>query len=997
MDTWKSLHRILKEAILCILISLLVGSQEFVLSQTHVVQSGAASSTRERLLMDFGWRFAFGHAFDAAKDFRNGAGYFSYFAKAGYGDGAASRNFDDRSWRMLDLPHDWAVELPFDPKAGYSHGFKTVGRNFPETSVGWYRKSFLIHESDLGKRISIEFDGVHRNSIVWVNGFYLGEEHSGYHGFRYDITDYLNYGGENEVAVRVDATMEEGWYYEGAGIYRHVWLNKTSPLHVVAHGTFVSSEVEDNVADVTARATITNEERTDSDFSIDQTIIDEKGKAVAEGELRQLSLKPSGTNEFACLIRVANPRLWSVETPYLYTLVTTVSIGGSTIDRYETTFGIRTIRFDAAKGFFLNGKPVLLKGTNNHQDHAGVGTAIPDALQEFRIKRLKEMGSNAYRCSHYPPTPELLDVCDRLGMLVIDENRLMGTNAEHLDLLKRMILRDRNHPCVFIWSLGNEEWAVEGSITGARIASTMQAFAQRLDPTRRYTYPNSGGWGHGISTVIDVMGFNYIFNGDIDKQHRDFPHQPSIGTEETTSRGTRGIYEDDGANAHMEATDRKPSGRSIETGFNFYAARPFLSGLFFWTGFDYRGEPNPFGWPQISSQCGIVDLCGFPKDMFYYLKSWWTNEPVLHLFPHWNWKGPADRLKSFPPEPHGRAGKEGRPINVWAYSNCDEVELILNAKSLGRKTMPKNSHLEWSVNYEPGTLLARGYRNGTEIVTDRVVTTDEAAIVTLIPDRSTIKADGEDVSVITVQVNDSKGRFVSTASNEITFSLEGPGKIIGVGNGDPSSHEPDKYIESVSQLIIEDLKAQAVQGKENSPETGIDFNDSAWPSALNQQGGYDVRTKDTLKTAVIRGSFTLSDFTDETEISLWPKSLGEEQAIYVNGHLIAKNIERDDPVRQYKLDRAMLRKGKNVYAIAGTPLVRRYQYDDLNTDPGIIQVFTPSQPWKRRVFNGLAQVIVQSGQQVGEITLTATARGLSRGVLKIQSQRTALRAAVPTR
>jgi beta-galactosidase len=969
---------ILKEAVLCILMTLLVGSQHFVVCQTHVSQSGTASGGREPVLMDFGWRFAFGHAYDPERDFRNGTGYFSYFAKAGYGDGAASRSFDDRSWRILNLPHDWAVEPPFDSKASYSHGFKTVGRNFPETSIGWYRKTFFIPESDLGRRVSIEFDGVHRNSVVWVNGFYVGEEHSGYYGFRHDITDYLDYGGQNVVAVRVDATMEEGWYYEGAGIYRHVWLNKISPLHVASCGTFVSSEVKGNSADVTARATITNDGTSDVTFDIDQIITDAGGTAVAEGKLKQLTLKPSDTNEFSCLIHVANPKLWSIETPYLYKLVTTVKSGDSLVDRYETTFGIRTIRFDPKEGFFLNGNHVKLKGTNNHQNHAGVGTAIPDALQEFRINRLKEMGSNAYRCSHYPPTPELLDVCDRLGMLVIDENRLMGTNAEHLDLLKRMILRDRNHPSVFIWSLGNEEWAIEGNITGARVASTMQAFARRLDPTRRITYPNSGGWGHGISTVIDVMGFNYIFNGDIDKQHADFPNQPSIGTEETTSRGTRGIYEDDIPNAHMEATDRKPLGRSIETGFNFYAARPFLSGIFFWTGFDYRGEPHPFGWPQVTSQCGIVDLCGFPKDMFYYLKSWWTDDPVLHLFPHWNWKG-----------------KEGQAISVWAYGNCDEVELILNAKSLGRKAMPKNSHIEWMVNYEPGALLARGYKNGEEIVADRVETTEEPAVVNLVPDRSTIKADGEDVSVITVQVNDSKGRFVPTADNEVTFSLEGPGKIIGAGNGDPSSHEPDKYIESVSQLIIEDLKAQAVQGKENSPETGIDFNDSAWPSALNQQGGYDVRTKDTLETVVIRGTFTLSDFTDETEISLWPKSLGEEQAIYVNGHLIAKNIKRDDPVRQYKLDRAMLRKGKNVYAIAGTPLVRRYQYDDLNTDPGIIQVFTPSRPWKRKVFNGLAQVIVQSGQQVGEITLTATARGLSRGVLKIQTQRTSLRPAVP--
>lgn len=929
--------------------------------------------------MDFGWRFAFGHAFDAEKDFRTGTGYFSYLTKAGFGDGAASKSFDDRGWRLLNIPHDWAVELSFDSKAGYSHGYKTVGRNFPETSIGWYRKTFSIPASDLGRRISLEFDGVHRNSVVWVNGFYLGEEHSGYYGFQYDITDYVNYGGENVVAVRVDATMEEGWYYEGAGIYRHVWLNKTSTLHVAQYGTFVSSELKGNSAEVTARATITNDGTSNAAFDIDQIIIDADGKTIATGGVKKLALKPGETNEFSCMLRVANPKLWSPETPHLYLLNTTLRTGGSVVDHYETTFGIRTIRFDPNEGFFLNGKHVLLKGTNNHQDHGGVGTAIPDALQDFRIKRLKEMGSNGYRCSHNPPTPELLDACDRLGMLVIDENRLLGTTSEHLDLLKRVILRDRNHPSVFIWSIGNEEWGLEGNITGARVASTMQAFTQRLDPTRRVTYASSGGWGNGISTVQDVMGFNYIFNGDIDKQHKDFPDQPGIGTEETTSRSTRGVYEDDSLNAQMQPTDRKqPPGRSIEEGFKFYAERPFLSGLFFWTGFDYRGEPNPYGWPQVSSQCGIIDLCGYPKDMFYYLKSWWTDEPVLHFFPHWNLEG-----------------REGKPVSVWAYSNCDEVELFVNSKSVGRKAAPKNSHVEWMVNYEPGTLLARGYKNGKEIISNQIETTGSAAKIRLLPDRSSIKADGEDVSVITVQLTDANGRFVPNANNEIAFNLQGPGKIIGVGNGNPSSHEPDRYIERVRQLKIENLKAQPVLPKEKYPEMTIDVDDTHWSFALNDQGEYNVKANVSIRTVVIRGTFVISDLTNETEVTLFPKSLGEEQAVYVNGHLVAKNIKRDDPVQPHKLDQAILRNGKNIYAIVGTPLAKRFQYDNLNTDPGVIQILTPAEPWKRKVFNGLAQVIVQSSQQAGEAILTVTADGLSNGTVKIETQTAKLRPAVP--
>ena len=530
-----------------------IGSQVFAQSMAQAEQPAAVSAGRERLLMDFGWLFAFGHAYDAVQDFSHATAFFSYFAKAGYGDGPASANFEDRAWRTLNLPHDWAVEVPFASNGSHSHGYKAVGRNFPETSVGWYRKSFSIPNSDLGRRISVEFDGVFRDSVVWINGHYLGREPSGYSGFRYDITDCLNYGGNNVIAVRVDATMEEGWFYEGAGIYRHVWLTKTAPLHIAPYGTFVSSDVKGNTANVTARATVINEGTTKATFDVVQTIVDAGGKSIAARRVKNRSLKPGDTDEFSCVIKVKEPKLWSLESPYLYKLITTIRSVDTVVDSYETTFGIRTIRFDPNEGFFLNGKRVKLKGTNNHQDHAGVGVAIPDALQEFRIARLKEMGSNAYRCSHNPPTPELLDACDRLGMLVIDENRLMGTTPELLGQLKRLILRDRNHPSVVIWSLGNEEWAFEGNITGERIAATMQTFAKRLDPTRRTTVAISGGWGQGISRVIDVMGYNYISHGSTDEHHAKFPNQPGIGTEETTTQGTRGIYFDDRPNAQHGA------------------------------------------------------------------------------------------------------------------------------------------------------------------------------------------------------------------------------------------------------------------------------------------------------------------------------------------------------------------------------------------------------------------------------------------------------------
>jgi beta-galactosidase len=446
---------------------------------------------RERYLMDFNWRFAFGHPYDTKKDFDNGTAYFSYFAKAGYGDGAADPKYDDRAWRKLSFPHDWAVEQPFSKEASFSHGFKSIGRNFPDKSVGWYRKSFTIPQADLGRRISIEFDGVFRHSIVWVNGHYLGIEPSGYNSFRYDISDYLNYGGNNVIAVRVDATMEEGWFYEGAGIYRHVWLSKTDPLHVVNNGTYITTQTVNTSATISTKTHIINEEKVEKSFSLLQTVVDAEGKKVATVRKDHLKLLPYQKQEFQVDLNLANANLWDLENPYLYKLVTQIFAGNDETDRYETTFGIRTIRFDAKEGFFLNGKKVKLKGTNNHQDHAGVGTAMPDELQYFRIKALKAMGSNAYRCSHHPPTPELLDACDQLGMLVIDENRLMGTTGQPFSDLEKMVKRDRNHPSIICWSIGNEEWAIENNSTGARIATTMQAFTKSLDSTRPVTV---GAW-----------------------------------------------------------------------------------------------------------------------------------------------------------------------------------------------------------------------------------------------------------------------------------------------------------------------------------------------------------------------------------------------------------------------------------------------------------------------------------------------------------------------
>jgi len=739
------------------------------------------STIREHHLMDFGWKFAFGHATDYVKDFGTSTGYFTYLAKAGYAAGAAAVQFKDSIWREVDLPHDWAVELPFSGASSHSHGYKTVGWKYPETSVGWYRKKFNIQASDLGRKISIQFDGIHRNSTVWVNGFYIGNEKSGYASSEYDITDYLNYGAENTIAVRVDASTEEGWYYEGAGIYRHVWLNKTDRLHVAQNGVFVTSETKGNNAELTVRTKVDNQYDRQSTFTIEHILLNANNQLVVATKLENISLKGNLQNTWFQKINVANSTLWSLENPYLYKLKTNIITDGHVVDSYITTTGIRTVRFDPDLGFFLNGKSVKIKGTNNHQDHAGVGTAIPDALQEFRVKKLKEMGSNAIRTSHNPPTPELLDICDRLGMLVLDENRLMGTNQEHFDLLERFMVRDRNHPSVILWSIGNEEWAIESNEKGARITKTMQDFAQKIDSSRAFTVAVSGGWDHGSGTTAQVMGYNYIVQGNIDEHHKKFPWQCGIGTEESNTIGTRGVYTDDKANGRMAATNRMPENVGTESGWKFYDERPFLSGVFFWTGFDYRGEANPLSWPAVNSEFGIVDLCGFPKDIFYYLQSWWGTKPVIHIMPHWNWKE-----------------REGENVKVTIYSNTEEVELVLNNKSLGKKTMEKNGHLDWNVTYQPGTLVAKGFTRGKPSISEQIATTDVPAKVILISDRMVLNADGEDVAVITVQLEDTKNRIVPTANNEVAFILSGPGKIIGVGSGDPASHDPEQFVENSS-------------------------------------------------------------------------------------------------------------------------------------------------------------------------------------------------------
>jgi beta-galactosidase len=909
---------------------------------------------RERTSLDRGFRFALGHAIDHERDFGHGTAYFSDLAKAGYGDGPADPHFDDRGFRELDLPHDWAVELPFDAKGGHSHGYKALGRRFPENSVGWYRRELDITEADRGRRIALEFDGVFRDSRVWVNGFLVGHEPSGYSSFRYDVSDYLNYGGKNVLAVRVDASKEEGWFYEGAGIYRHVWLTKTAPVHVAYDGTFVTSTVADGVASVRARARVVDAGEDNADVEVRFHIVAPNGAVVARDSGGRITLTAGTEREFVSDLTVTGPALWSLESPSLYQLVTEVIVGGEEVDRHVTRFGIRTIHFDPDRGFFLNGKRVFLKGTNNHQDHAGVGAAIPDRLQEFRLERLKAMGSNAYRTSHNPPTPELLDACDRLGMLVIDENRLMGSSERALSELDRLIVRDRNHPSVILWSLGNEEWAIEGNERGARIASTMQARARRLDPTRPTTVASSGGWGKGVSTVAEVMGYNYIKHGSTDEHHQKFPWQPGVGTEETTTQGTRGVYFTDAKRAHSAPVENGTSGGNVEVGLRHYVARPYLAGIFYWTGFDYRGESNPYDFPAISSQFGIFDTCGFPKDSFHYLKAWWHEEPHLKLAPHWNLEG-----------------REGQAIDVRAYTNAAEVELFLDGKSLGKKAVERYGHAVWSVPYAPGTLSAKGFVGGVARIETRVETTTAPKALHAEADRTTIASDGRDLAVVTMSVVDEKGRAVPTADTPIEFAVAGGGRIIGVGNGDPSSHEPDRVVASVQRLAFADFREHQAPTGDTPREVRVDFDDSRWKPA------FSTPTSD---TRIYRGSFTRKGLPKDAQLRLLLRHFGASAVVYLNGQkLVASSMATlDEPLPVVELKSELLREGRNVLAVIATPYANeRARERALKVPPAVLRVESAAPPYRRRLFNGLAQVIVQSTGEPGPIRLIATGPGVT--------------------
>jgi len=715
---------------------------------------------------------------------------------------AKNETFNDASWRTLNLPHDWSIEGSFD-----EHSPATTGGGALTGGIGWYRKTFTLPASSKDKNIFIDFDGVYLNSEVWINGHYLGIRPYGFSSFRYDLTPYLKYGNEkNVIVVKVDNSQQpNSRWYSGSGIYRNVWLVTTDKVFVDHWGTFITTpKVSDQSAKINLQLKINNTSADQKNISVSTIIYNKDGKEVASKTSPLSAAK--NISEATQIFTVNNPGLWSIEQPYLYKAITKIIADGKTVDSYTTTFGIRYFEFDINKGFLLNGKHVKINGVCDHHDLGCLGSAINKRALERQLEILKAMGCNGIRTSHNPPAPELLELCDKMGFIVMDEAFDMWKKQKnpydyhlhwdewHKKDLEDLILRDRNHPSVFIWSIGNEI-IEQGDSAGTSIAKELVGIIKNLDTTRPVTSalnnPNPNNFIYK-SGALDLVGYNYDHRSFGNFPQR-FPGKKFIGTETVSALETRGHYDmpsdsirrwpvaDDYVTKAVMNNDftvsaydniSAPWGSTHEETWKQIKKYDFLSGQYIWTGFDYIGEPTPYEWPARSSYFGIIDLAGFPKDVYYMYQSEWTNKTVLYIFPHWNWK-------------------PGKIVDVWAYyNNADEVELFLNNKSLGiKKKNGDDLHVMWRIPFVPGTLKAVSRKNGNVVLIKEIKTAGAPAKIILTADRKNIKADGKDLSFVTVKIADAEGNTVPDADNDIRFKISGEGFIAGVDNGNETSME----------------------------------------------------------------------------------------------------------------------------------------------------------------------------------------------------------------
>ncbi len=749
------------------------------------------TSQRELLSLDKGWRFFKG---DIPFPEIKGHSITYSSAKAGKAWGAAAPEFDDTDWRLLTLPHDWAVENPIDSTANVSQGYRHRG-------IGWYRRNFKLDPNDRGKHLEIQLDGVATHYTLWFNGTILHRNFCGYTSAYIDITAYAKYGEEmNNIAIRVDANVQEGWWYEGAGMYRHTWLVKRAPVHVITDGVYANPVKKTQTEwEIPAEVSLYNISKEKKDVTVEVTLLNDKNKEITRSSTN-LSVNPLLENVANLSLKVSNPELWSLEKPTLYKVKTTIKENGKVLDELSTKCGFRTIVFTPDSGCYINDKYIKIQGVCNHQDMAAVGVAVPNSLWEFRIRKLKELGSNAYRCAHHPPAKEFLDVCDSLGFLVMGENRNFNTSPEYVNQLTWMVRRDRNRPSIMLWSVFNEE-PMEGTENGYEMVRRMSVEVKKLDTTRPVMAAQLGGHFEpiNVSQAVDLVGFNYKIQ-NYDRFHQMYPNKPMTSSEEGSGLATRGEYKTDRSkNILADYDTEKPGwGSTQREAWKMIAPRKFVAGGFYWTGFDYRGEPTPFTWPSAGSFFGIMDQCGFPKSVYYMRQAHWIKDrPILQLIPHWNW--PADSI--------------GKKIKVMAMSNVDVVKLYLNGKLLEHKAVDPIDMATFYFAYKPGKLEAVGFVKGKEVARSVVETTSEAVTLQLIPDRLNLKNDGCDAIPVTVRVLDKKGRAVPTANHKIEFEINENGSILGVGNGDPNCHEADK---ASKRSLFNGLAQVTIQSKEGA-------------------------------------------------------------------------------------------------------------------------------------------------------------------------------------
>lgn len=738
--------------------------------------------------LDVGWHF---HVGDVPLKPLRGHQESYLAAKAGGARGAAAANFDDGSWRVVDLPHDWAIESPPSETENLAQGYRKRG-------IAWYRRDIALDPALEGRLLEIRFGAIATNATIWFNGTPVAHNWSGYNGIGIDISAMATFGSRvNRLAVRVDADAAEGWWYEGAGIYRDVWLVDRAPVSIVTDGVHaVPAQDPDGTWRLAVDVTIYSIEKAGASVTVEVDLIDPDGDLVgrASGSVDALPLVQGDAKVEIAGIK---PRLWSPEIPSLYAVHVRLIRDGKPIDERAVSCGFRTLRFDAQKGFFLNEVRTQIKGVCLHPDHAGVGVAVPPALIEWRVRQLKALGCNAVRCSHGAPDTALLDACDRHGIMVMNENRNFNISPDYIEQLEWLVRRDRNRACVILWSVFNEE-PMQGTSAGFEMVRRAVAAVKALDGTRPVTAAmNSGMFSPvNVSQAVDVVGFNYQHSA-YDRFHAKFPQIPMMSSEDTSAFMTRGEWNADAARRIAPSDDSAAAqwGLSHREAWKAIATRPFLAGGFVWTGFDYHGEPTPYTWPANSSYFGILDLCGFPKAAAYLHRAMWIRDrPLLDILPHWNWPG-----------------REGQPIKVMLATNVDRVELLCNGRSVGEGKADPYDMISFNVLYEAGRLEARGWKDGELVATARVETTGEPHRLRLTPDRSALSGDGVDAQPVTIDVLDARGRPVPTANLDVNLTVDG-GRVIGVGNGDPTSLAPSKGLRvrlfnGLAQVIVQSERA----------------------------------------------------------------------------------------------------------------------------------------------------------------------------------------------